>query len=697
MYTKERAKNHKFVQVGEHRVPWPVLPEYEEDIRNFGLPKEQQKFIPVSLPKDLHRWDNIRQAQFIEPEWHKRLNGEWWYIYGELVYLTGTAYLFFNYWTMETGERPTFRMEAVEFFLLWDWVCDDPNSLGILDIKCRRLGDTEKALCCLYDMATRHKNVHVGMQNINDESAKGNFKRLVKAHRAMPFFFKPATKGKEAPSEILEFAVPSEVMTKDRLKNKKVSQTGLDSAIDFKPMIETGYDGRRLKAFHLDEAFKIKPARASVEKLWDITKLCLTLDNGRKVIGKAILTSTVEDMEDGKTVEMARKFWDDADPGNKKPSGQTRNGFTRVFRGYDKAAPPDDYGRHLVSQAKSLRDKDIAALKAQNKFSELMSIYRRQPADIEEALMPPPNDAVLDVGLIEMRHYQLQNGLSRWDKTIDWNGQKAISRFAKAGNLVWEDQQGGKVKWVPNQNGKWMISQHPAEPNKVNSVRGKKTPGNMTSFRMGIDPYDASSTEKKGSDGAFVVKRRFNLNLEDDLEVDHHNVVLNPERMMTGQIVCDYRARPENPYHFYDDVLKTMIYYGCAGLIERNKSGLITWMDNMPGQVYDAFIQRVPPTIKPRAAAHEKGIFMDDDIVSRWIDALQVRVKNEIWANYHPRVIADCRGFSPDKKVRTKHDLVVAWGLAELADYDERPYTPEVITTQWVNSVFAEYEDFAIN
>ena len=141
-YIKSYAPNPKTIRIGEYDVPLPVQPPLEEMI-NFGVRRRQQIFERTKVPKGLKRQDERDQRKFIQGEWHKRRNGVWYLINGKPVYLTGPAYTFFNYWPVESGGMPDFRMEAVEFFLLWEMVERDKNCFGLLDIKARRLCDTE--------------------------------------------------------------------------------------------------------------------------------------------------------------------------------------------------------------------------------------------------------------------------------------------------------------------------------------------------------------------------------------------------------------------------------------------------------------------------------------------------------------------------------------------------------------------------
>jgi len=164
---------------------------------NFGLETKHQKFQRPTFPD----WESLSfydKQKLVEEETHKRFNGIWILINGKEVYVNGWAYFFFTYWWCEWNDWATFRQEAWEFFLVWDHIFRDPNCFGFMGIKGRRVGDTEKSLCLMYDMATRFKGSWCGSQNINDTDAAANFDRIVKAHQRMAPWFKPINNGGDA-------------------------------------------------------------------------------------------------------------------------------------------------------------------------------------------------------------------------------------------------------------------------------------------------------------------------------------------------------------------------------------------------------------------------------------------------------------------------------------------------------------------
>ena len=56
--------------------------------------------------------------EFRVQEWHRRLFGTWFWNNGKMEYITGTNYLFLNYWVLDDG-LPEFRITDMEFFYAW--------------------------------------------------------------------------------------------------------------------------------------------------------------------------------------------------------------------------------------------------------------------------------------------------------------------------------------------------------------------------------------------------------------------------------------------------------------------------------------------------------------------------------------------------------------------------------------------------
>lgn len=675
LYTKRYGTKTKKVTIGEYKIPIPVPPP-DEDCINYGLPKEDQVFRRNVVPIDLRTWDKRDEESYVRAEYHKRHNGIWMFINGRKTYIPGTAYVFFNYWYTEKGMLPTFRREALEFFLFYEFCRDDPDCFGMYVLKPRRIGETEKILFLIWEQCTRWKYSYGGMQNYNGEQSQINFKRLVEAHNKMIYFFKPINRGTDNPESVLDFRYPEERLSrKKQMARKKKSKTllmaeeflpqGLESKINWAPTVARAYDGSRVTFYYLDEQGKIKRSDMDPKIQWDIISKTLTLHNDFDIIGFGCIATTVEDIDDGKTVEDARFFWKNSDPNDRNANNRTTTGLYRLFRDYKLAARVDKYGEHKVKEAERIRTNTLKDYERKGLQDKVIQLKRKQPASVEEALMTPSSDCILMPFLLDKRINQINNNL-------DHNDQPINGRYGEYGNLVWlRGRSEAIVLWVADPNGKWFISQHPGQPNNKVFQDGAFVPGNSTIFSLGVDPID--STQGSGSEMGMTVYRKFDPSAEQGLEYDDETgEIINPEQMMTDQVICDYVSRPNNPMDVVDDFLKTAIYFGIPGFIEMQKGAYLR--NTVKDLGFGMYIQVRPPETYPNPAANrrsmEEGAGASSGIIQLYIDAIRYHVARR-WQTYnHIRLLKDMREFNKDN--RTERDLTVSVGYALLGAMDSR-------------------------
>ena len=90
-------------------------------------------------------------------------------------------------------------------------------------------------------------------------------------------------------------------------------------------------------------------------------------------------------------------------------------------------------------------------------------------------------------------------------------------------------------------------------------------------YVCGIDPFSHSRVEsRQKSDGAFYVKRK-----NDPMDPEHSDM-----------FVAQYIYRTSEVEQFYEDVFITLFVYGCQGLIENNKIGMVAYFENERVQNY---------------------------------------------------------------------------------------------------------------
>jgi hypothetical protein len=615
-YVLKWAKNPKKIMVEEIPVPMPIMPD-KSLIKNYNLPSKKQKYKKEIVPKDIDQWSPDLIDEFAKSQWHRRLNGEWQMIKGEPYYIPGPVVPFFDFWTLESGKPVDFRYSALLLFWVWYlFIEPNENCFGLANFKTRRIGDTANFIYIMFERTTRYKGVRGGMQSHKDDIAAKTFARLTKGVREMPFFFNPNRSGSD--KEFLAWMPPNEVNTMKKLReNKKKrlveqfeNKEFLGSYIDYEATFTGAYDGEQLFTYFLDEIFKIPPYKMDAIDQWKNIRRCLSLFGEQYVYGKGILSSTVEKKSSSdeaaiSTIDVGQKLWDESDPAEMKTSedGRTTSGLVRLFRGYQLAGVPDEYGFPKVEQAKKFRQAKINKAMKSGNLNDLYDIYRKEPASIEEALIEDNIECPLYPEICQIASKHLQDGLDKHGALIPNYRQPWTE-----GELVWENNiPNTKVIFVPRPGGPWHISQLPETPNNVQAQNviiqddfGQKKqvttyiPCNAAYFRIASDPISSNpAIIGKGSKGAITVKRRWNRDVESpDLQLDEKTgLVTNPEIMITNQIVGDYLHRPMSPDVYFEEIIKACYFWGAPVLIEMDKHEAYLYMRK---RSYFGFIMNEP-------------------------------------------------------------------------------------------------------
>lgn len=633
----------------EFPLPIPDMPP-ESEMYNYGLPVEDQVWKPVRAPKDYRKWPWQKKKEFSDEMWHRRWNGEWWLIKGKPTYLTGTAFLFFNFWKISTNKYPDFKIQCVWWFQVMRYVEYNPDSFGCVEIKPRRAHATEMSLCWVWDMVTKFRDSKGGIMSKGEKDSVLAFDRLVFSAMSMPHFFKPKNTGSDRPQAQVEYQYPSRKIGIKNINDvhDEALSPELHSKIWSEPPVEGKFDGEKLRAMLFDEIGKIPVTKMNVKYQWSIVRECLSLDVMKNIIGKAILPSTIEELDNGESIAVVQAFWDESNPNILDEMGRTISGCIRMFRSYWQIGEVDKWGYPDVEGAKALRNAKLKALEAAGKHEEAADFRRRFPETVEEALAPPANEASMPTELIDSQR--------KWmDEQMQNYPTKAVR-----GTLYWTSGFGSRVAWVPDANGKWYISRHPDQPNNIILHQdGKWGPGNTSTFAMGADPIDSWKPRTGGSDGAFAVGMMHDP-VRDQVAFDVDDILLD-YGMVSDACCCDYSTRPRRPEEYYEDALMTAIYYGCQMLVEYNKPGLVTWgYERGYGRFYAQKPVNADMKWRQGGGSVAPGVSATGQTIENYYRLLRSHVIRR-YRNYtHPRLLADLRLLTSDN--RGQRDLAVSWG-----------------------------------
>ena len=645
-----------------------VLPKKPKrsEILFHDKPKELQMWQRIPLPEELQRVRSMdewfeKPAEFrnkfrsyVEKEFQRRRDGVWFYNNGLPTYITGRHYMFLQWSKIDIG-YPSYLAFQREIFLHMAACEVDPRCFGQLYTKCRRSGYTNICSAVLVDEASQVKEKLLGIQSKTGKDAQENIfmKKVVAIFRSYPFFFKPIQDGTTNPRMELAFREPSKRIT----KNNKTSYRGdaLNTVINWKNTTNNAYDGEKLHILYLDEAGKWeKPT--DIREAWRIERTCLIV--GRKIVGKAIMGSTVNPMNKGGN--EYKGLWYDSDPNERNSNGRTRSGLYRIFiPAYDALEGFfDQYGNPVVEDPeKEVEgiDGDFITIGSKTYLknerrsfkdnpSELNEVTRQFPFTEDEAFRDSIEGSLFNIGKI----YQ----------QIEHNEELFPDPVIR-GNFTWKEKD-KEVVFSPTPNGRFRVCWMPdtKQRNIVKIDRGKRVAPFGEYGCGGVDSYDLDATvDGRGSKGALHMYNKFSLN--------------RPPNMF----VVEYASRPDLASIFYEDVLMCAFYYGYPLLVENNKYGIVRYFES---RGYDGYLMDRPKHLLSSSShvnVKTKGIPSNSqDVIQSHAQSIEKYIHEhvgvdsetgEVGKMYFNRTLEDWIGFKIDK--RTKFDLTISSGLALLA------------------------------
>jgi len=650
-----------------------VLPKKppRSQILFHDLPKSMQLWKRIPMPEELQRIRSMdewleKPAEFrkkfhsyIEQEFQRRRDGVWFYNNGEPTYITGRHYMFLQWSKIDIG-YPSYLAFQKEIFLHMAACEADPRCFGQLYTKCRRSGYTNICSAVLVDEASQVKEKLLGIQSKTGKDSQENIfmKKVVSIFRSYPFFFKPIQDGTTNPRMELAFREPSKRITK---KNKTSNRgDALNTVVNWKNTTNNAYDGEKLHMLYLDEAGKWeKPA--DIREAWRIERTCLIV--GKRVVGKALVGSTVNPMDKGG--KEYRDLWADSDPNERNNNGRTRSGLYRIFipaydalEGFfDKHGNPvvDDPEKELIGVDGDFVDQGSKKYLKNERHSfkddpsELNEIIRQFPFTEDEAFRDSIEGSLFNIGKI---YQQIEHNDSLYPNPI------------VQGNFVWRTKD-EEVVFSPDPNGRFRVAWLPPDHlrNKKADERGKRVAPNGHIGVGGVDSYDLDATvDGRGSKGALHLYNKFNMDAP------------------PNTFVVEYASRPDLASIFYEDVLMCAFFYGYPILIENNKYGIARYFES---RGYDGYLMDRPSHLKNNSSSSNvktKGIPSNSqDVIQAHAHAIEAYIHDHVGVNLEDgsmgkmlfnRTLEDWIGYKIDK--RTKFDLTISSGLALLAAQKEK-------------------------
>lgn len=563
-----------------------VLPDAPEPefIGNYGLPKEQQLFQKETIPKKIWELTNainngeiIREAaiesvkrdselcSFIESQWHKRIHGDFQYIYGKIYYLTGQYWFYLNYYLMPLDKNktgtPGFRETDWEEHLWWKYCVEENDSVcGGIGFTARRTGKSFKGGNTLIEHGTRTPNTYNGMQSKSEDDAEEFFRKCVTFQfKRLPFFFKP------------EYDKLGKMSSTIKMVSEDVTKS-FESQITYKSTTATAFDGSELGRWIGDEFGKmVKPANPIA--IWDKNKYCFY--NQGKLRGKARIDTTVEEMTRGGGEEF-HYLWNKSSrkKANLNAYGETSTGLVQYFTSSYRNIFFDQYGLCIVDKPKPHQaewrkkqgdkfwnlggreyiDEQINSKKGSDKQDQI----RKTPRNVKEAFNYNNTGCLYDIDIINERLQYFREGYP-----IDFPMTYGYFKWVDG-----KEYQEAEFCGTDEKTARCHIRMLPLleQRNKHFMKNGKQTPANFMWFNMGCDPFklktDQVQRKDRMSQGAGHVYSIFNPNIDP---------IGKPRDMwLTDNYVLEYIYRPDTPDLFAEDMAMIAVFYGCKVFPEAN-------------------------------------------------------------------------------------------------------------------------------
>jgi len=556
--------------------------------------------------------------KFIQNEWRRRIEGEWYFINGLRIFVPGKMCFWMDNFQL-VGGLPVYRDSDRRYFYMNQMAINDPNCYGTIEIARRREGKSVKAACVLLEEITRKMNAKGGIQSKTDPDAEQFFKEhVVKGLKGLPFYHTPIHgHTSRDPSEKIDLRAQF---------GQGVSQLELSSSIDFRNAKPLAYDGARLEIYIDDELGKLEIHDAY--ERWLKVKPTLK-DNFGNIIGKSIHTTTVEDSsKDG--MEQFEKLFKESNYHNKNELGQTQSGLWGWFKPAYDGLKIDHFGFTDIEAGRKeiLAERSNIRANSKNYFEQI----RKNPMNLKEAFLISSNKCPFNTEIIAKRIQRFFNGNS----------------YIRRGNFEWENNvPDSRVKFFEKEDGKFFVSYFPDSTlrNLVVQKGKAKHPGNRFQFIAGSDTFNFDKVEGRGSKGGGAVFMLLNPTQEYKMQEIPEGLTQDDlddyvMRNKTHRFVCTYSHRPESgKAEYIEDMIKMCVFYGCYMFPELNHTHV---RDKFMDRGYEGFLlHRYDPT--KQKVAMNPGDVTNDNTKDLLFAGFQQYIEEHGMYEFHDELLRECQ------------------------------------------------------
>lgn len=657
----------------------PEPPTDRKQILNWDKTESNQRWKRKEMPKGITAKTqyNKEYEPYIEEEIRRRREGVFIYIKGELVYMPGTSYFFYQWNVLDEG-YPTFRIIQNELLIFWEACKADPRCYGIIYGKNRRFGWSSICNNEHIESGSTHENKELGLISKTGEDGRKMFSRLVRTFKKLPVFFRPVWDGTTTPKKELLLSEPSR--KKKREEEDIDIEEGLDTLIKYHSTVLNAMDGDKIFRSAIDEAAKF-PKDCPFDQYWRIVKT--SHRQGKRIVGKAMVGSTVNSKKKG-----GREFeivYMQSDPLERNKNGQTASGLYSLFISaeYGLEGYYDTYGFSIVDDpekpiktdlgewtkigSNTHLDNELEALKDDpNAYNEQL---RQFPRSIKDMFRDESSDCEFNLNKILEQTDHNKEELDEKYSGKDIIGNTDIER----GNFTWKNGvPDTEVIWNPNPEGRFWIKKGCHPPIEFRNKREKKFKNGILAWSpigehlggFGVDPYNRDkSADGRGSMGAI-----------------HLSTNTNTSTLPNDTFILEYIDRAKKVTIFFEEVLMAMVYYSIPMLSELSNEAFLQYVLDRGYRHYSLnnpfkSYHELNPTEKKLGGAPAQNSKIADQqfyaIESYIEDNIGVALDNR---NRQKGVMGDMpftrtleQWKDVDLKDRTKYDAYISSSLSRLA------------------------------
>jgi hypothetical protein len=489
------------------------------------------------------------------------------------------------------------------------------------------------------------------MTNAAIQSKTGNdgkkvfAKAVIAPFKKMPKFFRP------------EYDMSLGVTPKSEIRFQKTNVRGkkaednldkeeLGSMIDWGSADTVHYDGQKLHRYFSDEW--AKTTEVNIADRHEVIRYCLLDDEGR-IIGKALYSSTVEQLETERNgiQEAAKTLWDDSDQLNRQENNRTASGLYRFFMTSDRARNFDIYGFPDVEKTikEILADRDTI----KHNIRALSKRIKKEARTIEEAFSVNGDDCIFNVHNINYQiAYLKQNPINTFRYLHFY-------RDLDTQNVKWRDVDPNKTDLY------WKVLSLPKKEdcNKFILKNNVRHPAKANVGVIGVDGY---SNSQGGKEYGSKLSGWYFLKFD----------TLNPEN--TGIFAGHIYGRPNEKHDMYNQILLCSEYLGFPVYFEFVSDDYYTYFKDR-GRL--GYLGRFPKnTIDPAKLKNPKlerhyGFPTTEFALTKQNDAMITFVEHHYDKIYYEELLDDLLKFKPYK--RTPSDRTVSAMITLVSSLEPTP------------------------